>query len=199
MDVHAQWHPLMIYSTGDKWHSRRKLLTPAFHFRILKDFIPIINEQVYKRSTLRWDQIAGSELLIDLALSGCRLRRPVTAGVRDRQRGRHRHLRSNHALHVGYHLRFSSCTSLRWVLLGFGSCASLRWPLVGVAQVCFNFWSDSTKSCMVYEQSSIAETAMGKQLQSQTDPDCAYAKDVHKYVVRISYCRMYLFNITMFF
>lgn len=35
----------LLTSTGDKWHKRRRLITPTFHFDIIKSYLPIINEQ----------------------------------------------------------------------------------------------------------------------------------------------------------
>lgn len=35
----------LVTSNGAKWHFRRKLLAPTFHFQILKDVVGIMNDQ----------------------------------------------------------------------------------------------------------------------------------------------------------
>ncbi|OXU30847.1 hypothetical protein TSAR_012651 [Trichomalopsis sarcophagae] len=42
---HLWLHSGLLTSNGQKWHHRRKILTPAFHFNILQKYIEITNEE----------------------------------------------------------------------------------------------------------------------------------------------------------
>jgi cytochrome P450 family 4 len=52
----------LLTSTGSKWSTRRKLITPTFHFNILKQFIPIIGD--HTRVLIdKFDRVSDGEVV----------------------------------------------------------------------------------------------------------------------------------------
>lgn len=54
-EIYEFLHPFLstglLTSKGEKWHQRRRLLTPAFHFDILKEFLEVFKEESEKLVT----------------------------------------------------------------------------------------------------------------------------------------------------
>jgi cytochrome P450 len=45
LDLMQIFYDFSLDSNGERWKSHRKLLTPAFHFKILENFLPTIIKQ----------------------------------------------------------------------------------------------------------------------------------------------------------
>lgn len=58
----------LVTSKKNKWRFRRKILTPAFHFRILNDFLPIMNSEATKLiRKLNQEKYLQQDKIIDIA------------------------------------------------------------------------------------------------------------------------------------
>ena len=45
-DILSEWlGDGLLMSKGKKWHNRRKIITPTFHFKILEEFVEIFDQQ----------------------------------------------------------------------------------------------------------------------------------------------------------
>ncbi|XP_023239646.1 cytochrome P450 4c3-like [Centruroides sculpturatus] len=63
----------LLTSSNDKWRNRRKLLTPAFHFRILEDFQGIFNDQSNILIEKLKEKQENKEFLMDELITLCTL------------------------------------------------------------------------------------------------------------------------------
>ncbi|XP_023211901.1 cytochrome P450 4c21-like [Centruroides sculpturatus] len=63
----------LLTSSNDKWRHRRKLLTPAFHFRILEDFQGIFNDHSNILVKKLKNKKQNEEFLIDELIRLCTL------------------------------------------------------------------------------------------------------------------------------
>lgn len=73
----------LLISDGSKWKSRRKMLTPSFHFRILNDFQPIISEhsQVLVETLKKLPNLFCPNLLSLMSSSSLDIIRETALGV----------------------------------------------------------------------------------------------------------------------
>ncbi|XP_072165418.1 cytochrome P450 4V2-like [Diadema setosum] len=55
----------LLTSSGQKWFHRRKMLTPAFHFAVLQNFIDVFNEQSIIMCQ-KLDQLAHKSVTVDI-------------------------------------------------------------------------------------------------------------------------------------
>jgi cytochrome P450 family 4 len=59
----------LLTSNGEKWLQRRKIITPAFHFDILKDYFSVMSEQseIFAEKLMKLDRSAPICLLPHIA------------------------------------------------------------------------------------------------------------------------------------
>lgn len=70
----------LLMSTGKKWHTRRKIITPTFHFQILESFVSIFDRQ----SSIMVEKLkaqADGKTIIDVFPVVCLTALDIIAGI----------------------------------------------------------------------------------------------------------------------
>lgn len=74
----------LLTSGGKKWRMRRKMLVPAFHFKILHDFVPVFNEHAsFLVKKLQTPALKGKEVDVVPVVTACAL--DIICGERKRE------------------------------------------------------------------------------------------------------------------
>ncbi|XP_030378385.1 probable cytochrome P450 4d14 [Scaptodrosophila lebanonensis] len=53
----------LLLSTGKKWHTRRKIITPTFHFKILEQFVEVFDQQSAVMAEQLYDRADGKTVV----------------------------------------------------------------------------------------------------------------------------------------
>ena len=67
----------LLTSNGDKWRERRRMLTPTFHFNILKNFTAIFIEESVKTVKGIQGEIDKGNSVLDVSVLACEFTMPT--------------------------------------------------------------------------------------------------------------------------
>jgi docosahexaenoic acid omega-hydroxylase len=63
----------LLNSTGPKWFKRRRMITPSFHYKILEDFLDVMNEQAKILGDIFDSKVGGEAFNVQDYLAHCAL------------------------------------------------------------------------------------------------------------------------------
>lgn len=80
-DLLIQWlGDGLLLSNGTKWHARRKVITPTFHFKILGQFIEVFDQQSAVMVKMLYDKADG-QTVINIFPVACLTALDIIAGM----------------------------------------------------------------------------------------------------------------------